>query len=249
MSWSINEVARMAKVTSRTLRHYDAIGLLPPASTDRTGRRFYGEDELLRLQQILLLRDLGLSLDAIGDVLSSQSEQSTVAALRKHREWLTSERQRLGRLIRTVDATIAHLEKGGEMAPESMFEGFEHNPYEAEARERWGDAVVDESNARLRNLSPDQAKQAQEGFWRIGAAVRELRESGASVDDPRVQEAIGELHQWLTLFWTPNRESFSGLADMYVNDERFRRNIGRGDDAFVEFLRDAMKVYAETELS
>jgi hypothetical protein len=135
------------------------------------------------------------------------------------------------------------------MAPESMFEGFEHNPYEAEARERWGDAVVDESNARLRNLSPDQAKQAQEGFWRIGAAVRELRESGASVDDPRVQEAIGELHQWLTLFWTPNRESFSGLADMYVNDERFRRNIGRGDDAFVEFLRDAMKVYAETELS
>ena len=249
MSWSINEVARMAKVTSRTLRHYDAIGLLPPAWTDHSGRRFYGEHELLRLQQILLLRNLGLGLDAIGDVLASQSEQTTVTALRKHREWLATERQRLGRLIKTVDATIEHLEKGGDMAPESMFEGFEHNPYEAEARERWGDAVVDESKDRLRRLSPEQAKQAQEGFWKVGAAVRELRDGGASVDDAQVQEAIGDLHEWLTLFWTPNRESFSGLADMYVNDDRFRKNIGRGDDAFVEYLRDAMKLYAETQLS
>ncbi len=249
MSWSINEVAKMAKVTSRTLRHYDAIGLLPPAWTDHSGRRFYGEDELLRLQQILLLRDLGLSLDAIRDVLSNQDGQNTTAALRKHREWLTSERKRLGRLIKTVGATIEHLEKGGYMAPESMFEGFDHNPYEAEARERWGDAAVDESYARLRSLSPEQAKQAQEGFWTASSAVRELRTGGASVDDPRVQEAIGQLHEWLTLFWTPNRESFSGLADMYVDDERFRKNIGRGDDAFVEFLRDAMKVYAQNQLS
>jgi DNA-binding transcriptional MerR regulator len=249
VSWSINEVSRMAKVTSRTLRHYDAIGLLPPAWTDHSGRRFYGEDELLRLQQILLLRDLGLSLDAIADVLASQSEQSAVTALRKHREWLATERQRLGRLIKTVDATIEHLEKGGEMAPESMFEGFEHNPYEAEARERWGDAVVDEANARVRNLTPEQAKQAQEGFWAVSATVRELRDSGAAVDDPRVQEAIGDLNRWLNLFWTPNRESFSGLADMYVDDERFRKNIGRGDDAFVEYLRDAMKVYAATQLT
>jgi DNA-binding transcriptional MerR regulator len=249
VSWSINEVSRLAKVSSRTLRHYDAIGLLPPAFTDHSGRRFYGEDELLRLQQILLLRNLGLSLDAIAEVQASQSKQSAVTALRKHREWLTAERKRLGRLIKTVDGTIDHLAKGGEMAPESMFEGFEHNPYEAEARERWGDTVVDEAYARLRNLSPEQAKQAQEGFWTVAAAVRELRDSGAPVEDPRVQEAIEGLHKWLELSWTPNRESFSGLADMYVDDERFRRNIGRGDDAFVEYLRDAMKVYAETRLS
>ncbi|HEX6337360.1 MAG TPA: MerR family transcriptional regulator [Jiangellaceae bacterium] len=249
MSWSINEVSRMAKVSSRTLRHYDSIDLLPPAFTDHSGRRFYGEDELLRLQQILLLRNLGLSLDAIAEVLAGQSKQSAMTVLRKHREWLTAERKRLGRLIKTVDGTIDHLEKGGEMAPESMFEGFEHNPYEAEARERWGDAVVDESNARLRNLSPEQAKRAQEGFGKAAADVRELRDGGAPVNDSRVQEAIKGLHEWLELFWTPNRESFSGLADMYVDDERFRKNIGRGDDAFVEYLRDAMKIYAESRLS
>ena len=239
----------MSKVTSRTLRHYDAIGLLKPAWTDHSGRRHYEQDELLRLQQILLLRDLGLGLETIREVLDAQSEQSTVGALHRHREWLATERRRLGRLIKTVDATIENLEKGGEMAAEKLFEGFEHNPYEAEARERWGDEVVDESYAKLKHLTPEQAEEARTGFARASDAVRALRDSGAPVDDARVQDAVEGLHRWLTLFWTPNRQSFSGLADMYVDDERFRRNIGGGDDEFVEYLRDAMKVYAETRLS
>lgn len=249
MSWPINEVVRMSTVTSRTLRHYDSIGLLPPAWTDAGGRRHYGQDELLRLQQILLLRDLGLGLDAIREVLDARSKQSTVSVLRRHREWLSAERQRLRRLIKTVDATIDKLEKGGEMAPEKLFEGFEHNPYEAEARERWGDAVVDESYAKARQWTPAQAEEARTGFARASDAVRELRDSGAPVDDQRVQDAVAGLYDWMTLFWTPNRAAFIGLADMYVDDERFRRNIGGGDDQFVEYLRDAMKAYAEARLS
>jgi MerR family transcriptional regulator, thiopeptide resistance regulator len=249
VSWPINEVARMSKVTSRTLRHYDAIGLLPPAWTDAAGRRFYGEDELLRLQQILLLRDLGLGLKAIREALDARSGQDTVAVLHKHREWLTAERRRLGRLIATVERTIEHVEKGGEMAPEKLFEGFEENPYEAEARERWGDQVIDESYAKMRQWTPEQAEQARTGFARASTAVRELRDSGAPVDDRRVQDAVAGLYEWLTLFWTPDRAAFIGLADMYVDDERFRRNIGQGDDQFVEYLRDAMKAYAEARLS
>lgn len=249
MAWSINEVARMSKVTSRTLRHYDAIGLLLPTWTDHSGRRYYGEDELLRLQQILLLRDLGLGLDSIRDVLEAQSRQGTVAALRTHRDWLVSQRRRLFRLIRTVEATIENLEKGGEMAPEKLFDGFEDNPYEAEARERWGDAVVDESYARMRQWTPEQAEQARAGFGKASDAVRELKDRGAPVDDSRVQDAVAGLHEWLTLFWMPNRAAFIGLADMYVDDERSRHNIGGGDDEFVEYLRDAMKVYAEARLS
>jgi MerR family transcriptional regulator, thiopeptide resistance regulator len=239
----------MSKVTSRTLRHYDAIGLVKPAWTDHGGRRHYEQDGLLRLQQILLLRDLGLGLETIREVLDAQSERNTVAALRHHREWLATERRRLGRLIKTVDATIESLEKGGEMAAEKLFEGFEHNPYEAEARETWGDAAVNESYAKLKNLTPEQAEEARAGFATASGAVRALRDSGAAVDDARVQDAIEGLHRWLALFWTPNRQSFSGLADMYVDDERFRRNIGGGDDQFVEYLRDAMKVYAENRLS
>src|SRR6476660_49972 len=99
---SIAEVARLAGVTSRTLRHYDAVGLLTPARTDHAGRRWYEQPQLLRLQQILLLRRLGLGLDAIAGVLAVQTPEGTVAALRRHREQLTGERRRLGRLIRFV---------------------------------------------------------------------------------------------------------------------------------------------------
>jgi DNA-binding transcriptional MerR regulator len=110
MSWSINEVARMSKVTSRTLRHYDAIGLLEPEHVAGNGRRYYGQEQLLRLQQILLLRDLGLGLGDIADVLERQSRTSTVEVLRRHRGWLLHERNRLARLVRTVEATIDNLE-------------------------------------------------------------------------------------------------------------------------------------------
>lgn len=249
VSWSINEIARVSGVTSRTLRHYDAIGLLPPAWTDHSGRRFYEQDDLLRLQRILLLRDLGLGLNAIAEVLAAQDRESQIEVLKRHREWLAREQERISTLIRTVDRTMTSLEEGVDMAADTMFEGFEHNPYEAEARERWGDRAVDDANAAIRNLTPEQAEEAKAGFANASGAVRALRADGATVDDPRVQQAVAGLYEWLTMFWTPNREAFRGLADMYVDDERFRRNIGGGDDEFVEFLRDAMKVYADAELS
>lgn len=248
MSMSINEVARLSGVTSRTLRHYDAIGLLPPAYTASGGRRYYEQDDLLRLQRILLLRDLGLGLDAIAEVLAGQERHDAVEVLGRHRDWLVAERARLGTLIRTVESTMTHLEKGGEMAPEKIFEGFLENPHEDEARQRWGDKAVDDSYARLRSLSPAERERAMNGFGDALNAVRELRDQGLVVGDERVQQAIQGHHDWLNLHWTPNREAYEGLADMYVDDERFRRNIGRGDDALVEYLRDAMKVYAAANL-
>lgn len=242
----------MSKVTSRTLRHYDAIGLLPPAWVGDDGRRHYGRAELLRLQRILLLRELGLGLGAIGEVLGHQSQAgraSTVAVLRKHREWLLAERGRLARLARTVQRTIDSIEEGGEMAAETLFEGFEHNPYEAEARERWGDEAVDASYERIRGWSPAEAEQAKSGYERVHSGLAPLLAAGVPVDDPRVQELVQQHYEVVSLFWTPDADAYKGLGRMYVDDERFRRNIGGGDDALVEYLRDAMGVYADTRLS
>jgi len=111
MAWSITEVARMSGVTSRTLRHYDRVGLLPPAYTAANGYRHYGEKELLRLQQILLLRELGLGLREIADVLDRQIDPAE--ALRAHHRRLLAERDRLDRLARTVRRTLAGLDEGG----------------------------------------------------------------------------------------------------------------------------------------
>lgn len=151
MAWSINEVAEMTGLTSRTLRHYDAIGLLKPASTAPGGRRYYQQEQLFALQEIMLLRQLGLPLDDIKATLAEP--ESRGKALQRHLSQLEKERGRLERLIDTVGLTIMSLQEGEPMSPDEIFDGLIENPYEAEARERWGDAAVDESNRRVRQLS------------------------------------------------------------------------------------------------
>ena len=109
MEWSIVDVARMSGITSRTLRHYDDIGLLRPAGTGSNGYRRYGQDELLRLQRILVLRELGLGLPEIAAVVDERRDR--VEALREHHERLLAERDRLSRVAATVARTIAELEQ------------------------------------------------------------------------------------------------------------------------------------------
>jgi DNA-binding transcriptional MerR regulator len=258
MTWSIAEVARTSGVTARTLRHYDAIGLLVPARVDRSGRRHYGQGELLRLQQILLLRELGLALPAIARALAEDigepaegvggRSRGTLEALRRHEQWLEGERERLGTLLRTVRATIDGIEKGTDMDPTALFEGFE-NPYEHEARQRWGDEAVDASYERLRGLSPADAERARTGFTRVHEGLAPLLAAGVPVDDERVQALIAEHHGVVSLFCTPDAAAYRGLGEMYVDDERFRRNIGGGNDDLVRYLRDAMGVYADRVLT
>jgi MerR family transcriptional regulator, thiopeptide resistance regulator len=249
VSWSIAEVARMSAVSSRTLRHYDAIGLLPPAWVADDGRRHYDEEQLLRLQQILLLRELGLGLRAIREVLERRSRSSTVEVLQRHREWLLAERRRLGQLVGTVETTITSIEEGAEMAAEKIFEGFGHNPYEAEARERWGDEVVDASKRRMQGWTAEEAEQARTSYTRVHEGLAPLLAEGLPVDDPRVQDLVRLHFETTSLFWTPDAAAYRGLGQMYVDDERFRANVGGGNDALVEYLRDAMAVYADTHLA
>jgi DNA-binding transcriptional MerR regulator len=249
VSWSINDVARMSGVTSRTLRHYDAIDLLPPAWTADGGRRFYEEEQLLRLQRILLLRELGLGLDAVAEVLAAQDAHGAVEVLRQHSEWLRAEQERLGRLVTTVENTIATLEEGGTMNPSEIYQGFEHKQYEAEARERWGDEAVDRSLAAVADWTPAQWAEQKAEFNAQNDELAALMDDDVPVTDERVQAVIERHYQGMTMFWTPNREAYAGLGQMYVDDKRFAQNYESVRTGLAAYLRDAMKVYAETRLS
>jgi MerR family transcriptional regulator, thiopeptide resistance regulator len=242
--WSIAEVARMSGVTSRTLRHYDAVGLLAPVRVAADGRRFYGRTELLRLQRILLLRELGLGLPAIAEALAAGGDE--IAVLRRHRDALAAERDRLGRLVGTVQKTIDSMEGAAEMSAEDLFEGFE-NPYEAEARERYGDEAVDESWRRLRALTGDDVELARTGHEQVHSGLADLLAAGAEVTDPQVQDLIALHHRVTSLFWTPDAEAYRNLGAMYVQDERFQQTIG--GEALTRYLAEAMAVYAEQRLS
>lgn len=246
MAWSTAQVAQMSTVTSRTLRHYDEIGLLAPAWVGGNGYRYYEPEQLRRLQQILVLRELGLSLDTITRVLDGQTDE--LAALREHRGQLRAEAERLGRLTDTVSRTIAHLEGGEDMPADEMFNGFEHNPYEEEAKQRWGNAVVEESKRRVAKLSREQAKQVQRDYAEVTGKMAELLRAGTPVEDPAVQDAVDGHYRWVSTFWTPNREAYIGLGNLYVDDSRFTENIDKTQPGLAAYLRDAMAVYAQARL-
>lgn len=136
MDWPIQEIARLTGTTSRTLRHYDAIGLLPPTSIAANGFRCYDETALLRLQRILLLKELGLPLASIAEMLDRRDDP--VEALTQHLVALGRERDRIDRQLAAVTATITRLKAGEPLMAEEMFDGFDHREHEEEVTRRWG---------------------------------------------------------------------------------------------------------------
>jgi len=249
MLWmSTAQAAKKTGITSRTLRHYDAIGLLPPADTASDGRRFYGEAELLRLQQILILRELGVDLATTARVLDA-APGDAVGLLKDHLAALTKERDRFARLAATVSRTIDHLEKGSAMTTDEMFEGFQHARYEPEARERWGDAAVDRSNANWDKLGDAGKKRHMEIDREIVEALGAAARIHLAPDSPEVQEVVARHYEWLTQIWTPNAEAYVSLTQMYVDDERFRMHYDEVTPGSAALLRDAAVEYAAKHLS
>ena len=262
MAWSIAEVAGMSGVTSRTLRHYDSIGLLEPAYVGSNGYRYYGEEQLLRLQQILVLREFGVGLAEIA--LALDAEPDVVSALRRHHARLLIERDRLGRLADTVATTIAELEhssaptwpRGGpEMAksnprinrPENLFEGFDQSDYAAEAAERWPEEY-EQSRAVAEGFTPEQLEAGQQEMTASMIRMAELMVAGTPADDPVVQEEVDRHYRSVARFWTPDAAAYTALGRMYVDDERFRANYERVAEGLTEYQRDAMAAYAAARL-
>jgi len=252
VAWPIAAVARMSKVTSRTLRHYDEIGLLKPAFVASNNYRYYEQEELLRLQQILLLRELDLGLGAIAEVLDGQRDR--VEALRLHVERLRAERRRLDRLARTVSRTIAQIEGGDAMSAEEMFEGFAERRAEMEQTlvERHGEGVREHfrtAKERTAGWTKEDYLAAQREGDRINERLAELMRAGAAPDEARVLDVVDEHYAAITRFWTPDRASYTSLGELYAENPEFRETIETVAPGFVEYLRQAMTAYAQQRLS
>ncbi len=251
MSWSIADVARISGVTARTLRHYDDIGLLKPAYVGTNGYRYYEEEQLLRLQQVLVLRELGLSLGEIA--ASVDSEPDTLAALKRQHVRLLGERNRLARMADTVARTIAELEGENEMPvrinrPENLFEGFDHTQYEDEARERWPEEF-EQSQRYAATLTAEDAERMQRETTAAMIRMAEFMAAGTPAGDPAVQAEVDAQYRAMRRFWTPNRNAWKGIGQMYVDDERFKANYDKIAEGLAEYQRDAMALYADNRLS
>lgn len=251
MAWSIAEVARMSGVTTRTLRHYDAIGLLRPAYVQPSGQRFYETPELLRLQQILLLRELGVGLADIAAAIGSGP--GTLTALRRHHARLLAEQTRVARLVGTVARTITELEGNDPMTPqlnrpENLFEGFSPADYEDEARERWPEQF-EQAQAVAQATSPEQVTAGQKEITARLIRMAELMTAGKPVADPEVQAEIEWHYRWVAQYWTPTAQAYRGLGQLYVDDQRFRARYEQIAPGLAAYQRAAMTVYARDRLS
>lgn len=249
MAWSIAQVAKMSNVTSRTLRHYDEIGLLPPAWVGGNGYRYYEQEQLLRLQQILVMRELGVGLDAIKEIV--QHGRDRVEVLRMHRGWLLAERDRFARLARTVTRTIEELEGGDDVTSmEHWFEGFDaakQEELQEEARQRWGAERVDA--AKFTGTAKEWQQTEGKKWAEQVSAVIALIDAGHEPGDAEVLDVLDGHYRWLAGgHWTPDRESYTGLGDLYADDPRFRANFDKTDPRLAEFLRTAMAAYAQARL-
>lgn len=250
-TYSIGEVAAFAGVSARTLRFYEEAGVLNP-TREGNGYRSYSTEDLDRLQEILLLRHMGVGVRDMPRMLSSTPDERR-DILARHLATLESERDRLDILIGTVKETINHLEKGIPMANKDKFKGMKQKLVEqneqkhgAEARERWGDQVVDDSNRKMLNLSEEEFMRFQE----LGASMNEaLEDAVRNGIDPAGEEGerIYAMHrEWLGFTWnlyTP--EAHRGLAEMYVADERFTAYYDGNVSGCAAWLRDAIVAHAK----
>ena len=246
MEHSIAEVARLAGTTSRTLRHYDDVGLLTPSRIGTNGYRYYDDAALTRLQRILLLRQLGLGIPAIAEVLDRADEAT---ALRAHLGWLRAESDRLDRQIASVERTLARIERKEPLMAEEMFDGFDHTRYKEEVEQRWGEKAWADGDRWWRGLGPDGQRAFTDEHGAIAARWAQLRADGEPADGEAAQANARRHRAWITRGWQgrePSAEELTGLAEMYVADERFAANYGGVEGA--AYVRDALSHLAISEL-
>ena len=248
--YTIAQMAKAAGVTSRTLRHYDHIGLLKPVGTTGGGYREYDRHGLVRLQRILLLRELGLELKAIGTILNREVDEIT--ALQAHIGALEEQRTILDRRIKALRTTIGTITSGGNMDLDSSFEGF-NEQYKDEVIERWGAKSYEASDRWWKSQSEAERRAFMDQSQRLMRDWSEAGAEGQAADSPRAQQLAAEHVSWLaSIPGTPgyrgNRKQLGdyvlNLAEMYVADERFARNYA-GQAGFV---RDALQHYVRTAL-
>ncbi|HHV95974.1 MAG TPA: MerR family transcriptional regulator [Clostridiaceae bacterium] len=249
MEYTVQGLSNLAGVSTRTLRYYDEIGLLKPAKINSSGYRIYGEAEVDKLQQILFYRELGVKLDKIKEIISSPSFDK-VKALKEHREKLLEKRKQLDLLIENVEKTIALTEGKIKMSDREKFEGFKRSlieenekKYGKEIREKYGEDAVNKSNKKILNMTQEQYKE----FEKLSSEILETLKAAYKTGDPagELAQKAADLHrQWLCYTWnTYSKEAHAGLAQRYVDDERFRAYYDKEQPGLAEFLRDAILVY------
>ncbi|MDQ0464778.1 DNA-binding transcriptional MerR regulator [Caulobacter ginsengisoli] len=253
--YTVKQMARLSGVSVRALHHYDQIGLLKPASVGENGYRYYGREELLRLQQILLHRELDLPLGEIAAVLDAPGFDR-LAALRTHRDRLAAKAERYRTLLKTLDDTLAALEGEQTMDDKDLYAGFapgKQAEYEAWLIDRHGEPMrerIDAAKTKMKGLGKAgfEALMAEAGA--IEQAMAKALADGLPADCETVRALMRRHRDWIAASWNrpPTAEAFAGLAGLYLEHPDFRARYEAVRPGLTEYLAEAMRRFAEAEM-
>jgi DNA-binding transcriptional MerR regulator len=251
IEYSINKLAVLAGVSTRTLRYYDQIGLLIPKRISSNGYRIYGREEVDKLQQILFFRELGFRLEDIIKIVSSEAFDSK-KALEEHLKALEARRRQLDELISNVSKTIMTMKGEIHMSDKEKFEGFKQkliddneSLYGAEIRLKYGNEAVDKSNSKLKGMNKEQ----YDSLEKLTAELNETLKAAVLAGDPAgelAQKACALHKEWLCFYWDKyTKEAHIGVAQLYAEDERFKAYYDKLATGCAAFLRDAINIYCK----
>ncbi|MCC6643529.1 MerR family transcriptional regulator [Candidatus Peregrinibacteria bacterium] len=244
--YTVNQLAKLAGVSVRTLHHYDQIGLLKPKRMQTNGYRQYGEEELLQLQQILFFRELEFSLEEISRIMQAPGFDLQNALL-DQRNLIELKQKRLKGLIKTIDKTLQKINSKIIMTDQDLYGSFnkdELEKYSEEAKQRWGHTdAYKQSQKRVKKMGKAGLARVVKEGEKIGAEIAALMDYSA--DSPEVQKLIDKHYNWLRNFYEPNLEMYRGLGQMYVDDARFKAYYEKQKPGLAEFMRQAMAAYCD----
>ena len=242
----IKEFAKLTGVSVRTLHYYDEIGLIKPALVDaQNGYRFYDENSLLRMQEILFYRELDFPLKSILEILSSP-DYDKQKALAEQRKLLELKKERLERIIVALDGAT----KG--KVTMAAFDNSDYETarkqYEVEAKQRWGETdAYKEHEEKIANYTKDQWQNINDGLMAVFTKFAECKNNGNTADSDESQALVKELQNYITEnYYTCTNQILAGLGQMYVDDERFKTNIDKNGNGTTEFVSQAIENYIKS---
>lgn len=250
--YSIRELSKLAGVSARTLRYYDELGLLKPLYVSDAGYRFYGEEELNLLQQILFYRERGFELKDIKKILYGR-DFNLESALEEHLLDLENQKSKLDALILTVRQTLASVKGEYDMSDTEKFTAFKKGlikeneaKYGEEIRQKYGQEAIDAANANMLNMS----EEAFDTFQKISSEITEKLENGVRTGilaDSKEAQTIFRLHKdWLLMTWaTYSAQAHKGVASMYVADERFTGYYDKNVPGCAQLLKEIIHYWAD----
>jgi DNA-binding transcriptional MerR regulator len=243
MVYTVKKLADLAGVSVRTLHYYDELGLLKPQSRSAGGYRYYGEAEVVRLQQIMFFRELGFNLEDIQRIVS-RPDFDVLAALKSHRTLLLKKKVRLTELLATVEKTIKNLKGEVKMSIKEYYQGFRDEQiekYRQEVRQRWGDKTLKDSEERVMKMGKVKFAGLQAEGGKIFQAVADNMAAG--FDSPEVQKQVARWRGWLENFHHYPPEAVLGLGQAYSQHPDFIKFFAKYDKGLPEFLTKAIEYY------